>query len=171
VSDDNTVRLWDVASGKDIRTLTGHSEEVKCIVFSPDGKTLASGSGDYTVRLWDAASGKEILALTGHSGNVTSVTFSPDGKTLASGSDDKTIRLWDMDIFNLCLKEAMPTPLFLTFSEGAEYFCDVELEGQEYKKRSISYPDDKKFRPLLDPPAPGQTKFRQILEWAKKQQK
>jgi hypothetical protein len=66
------------------------------VAFSPDGKTLASGSYDCTIRLWDMQSGSSIGELTGHSYSVLSVAFSPDGKTLASGSYDCAIRLWDV---------------------------------------------------------------------------
>ncbi|NIM14878.1 MAG: hypothetical protein GTN53_25910 [Candidatus Aminicenantes bacterium] len=69
--------------------------EINTVDFSPDGKTIASGSEDGTICLWDAASGKNTQTLKGHTKGVTSVCFSPDGKTIASGSEDKTIRLWD----------------------------------------------------------------------------
>ncbi|MEH1977938.1 MAG: ribosome assembly protein 4, partial [Nostoc sp.] len=80
----------------EINTLEGHSSLVYSVGFSPDGKTLASGSGDKTIKLWDVSTGKAIKTLTGHSSLVNSVGFSPDGKTLASGSYDNTIKLWDV---------------------------------------------------------------------------
>ena len=75
---------------------TGHSSVVHSLVFSPDGKMLASGSWDHTIKLWDVVSGAELRTLKGHSDRVTSVAFSPDGKMLASGSWDHTIKLWDV---------------------------------------------------------------------------
>ena len=67
------------------RTLTGHTDSAGSVVFSPDGKTLASGRGDGTVRLWDAVTGEHKRTLTGHTDSVWDVVFSPDGSVLASG--------------------------------------------------------------------------------------
>jgi WD40 repeat protein len=63
------VKLWDIETGKEIKTLSGHSDSVLSVSFSVDGKTLASGSWDKTVKLWDTETGKEIKTLSGHSGS------------------------------------------------------------------------------------------------------
>src|SRR6267378_2608359 len=68
---------------------------VNAVVFSPDGKVLASASCDRTVRLWDATTGASKKTLMGHRFSVHAVSFSPDSTVLASASDDSTVRLWD----------------------------------------------------------------------------
>jgi WD40 repeat protein len=90
------ILLWDTATRTQRgEPLAGHTDWVNSLAFSPDGKTLASGSDDATVMLWDVASGEPIgQPLEGHTGWVSSVAFSPDGKTLASAGDGNVI-LWD----------------------------------------------------------------------------
>jgi WD40 repeat protein len=60
---DGTIRLWDLASGRELRRLEGHTDGVISVAFAPDGRSLASGSWDKTIRLWDVASGKELRRL------------------------------------------------------------------------------------------------------------
>ena len=88
--------LWDVASGRELRTFEGHGLAVRSVTFSPDGRTALSGSEDTTLKLWDVASGRELRTFQGHAGWVFSVAFSPDGRTVLSGSSDKTLKLWDV---------------------------------------------------------------------------
>jgi hypothetical protein len=96
---DKTVRLWDPATGKHLRTLAGHKSVVRGVAFSPDARWLASaGGGDSTVRLWDPATGEHLRTLAGHrptARGVTCVAFSPDARYLASGAYDMTVRLWN----------------------------------------------------------------------------
>jgi WD40 repeat protein len=93
---DTTLKLWDAATGREIRTFAGHSDWVRSVAFSPDGQQVLSGSGDKTLKLWDAATGREIRTFSGHSNRVNSVAFSPDGKQALSGSNDNTLKLWDI---------------------------------------------------------------------------
>jgi WD40 repeat protein len=83
---DCTVRLWDVAAGKETRRFEGHTYTVGSVAFSPDERLVASGGWDNSVRLWDASTGKQVRELKGHTENVWSIAFSPDGNYLLSGS-------------------------------------------------------------------------------------
>ncbi|KAL6691017.1 hypothetical protein J3F84DRAFT_398037 [Trichoderma pleuroticola] len=99
-SDDRTIKIWDVATGKEIRTFLAHWYSIYAVAFSADGCCLASGSFNETIRIWDVITGKERQTLqghkyTGHTDAVLSVTFSADGRYLASGSWDGTIKIWD----------------------------------------------------------------------------
>jgi WD40 repeat protein len=76
-------------------TLKGHQAWVSCLGFSPDGKTLVSGSEDKTVRIWDVTAGKESAIFAGHTKVIQAVAFSPDGQTVATASSDKTVRVLD----------------------------------------------------------------------------
>jgi len=95
-SDDATVRLWEVGSGRELRELKGHTGAVMSGAFSLNGGLVLSGSDDATVRLWELGSGRELHVLKGHTQAVYSVAFSPDGKLALSSSDDATVRLWEV---------------------------------------------------------------------------
>jgi RNA polymerase sigma factor (sigma-70 family) len=90
-------RLWDVASGKELRHFVGHTSWVWTVAFSPDGKQALSGGADNVLRLWDVKSGKELRVLQGHTRQVYRCAWSADGKRIVSGSQDNTVRLWDAD--------------------------------------------------------------------------
>jgi len=108
-SEDATARLWDEATGLQIRAFTGHTGDVTSVAFSPkDGRFVLTGSGDGTARLWDAATGQQIRSFVAHPEGfhytadgsmvdpaLTSVAFSPDGRFVLTGSHDNTARLWD----------------------------------------------------------------------------
>jgi WD40 repeat protein len=91
---DKTVKIWDAKSGKELKTLKGHTDQVYCVAINNDG-LVASGSRDKTIRLWDVKEAKTLKELKGHAESVESIAFSPNGKLLASGGLDKTVRLWD----------------------------------------------------------------------------
>lgn len=95
-SDDGTVRLWNVASGKQEAELKGR-DNFSSVLFSPDGKYLVAGSWDRTIWVWETASREVRGQLEGHKHYVTSIDFSPTGKVLASGSWDGSIRFWDLN--------------------------------------------------------------------------
>jgi hypothetical protein len=80
-----------------------------CVVFSPDGRRIATSSIDLTIKLWDSTTGQEVLTLRGHTSIVYCLAFSPDGRRLASGSGDWTVRIWDATPLSadaLCDQEA-----------------------------------------------------------------
>jgi WD40 repeat protein/energy-coupling factor transporter ATP-binding protein EcfA2 len=80
-----------------LQFLRGHTDQVMSVVFSPDGKLLASGSADHSIMLWDITTHQPVgQPLSGHTKAVTSIAFSPDGSILASGSEDNSVLLWDV---------------------------------------------------------------------------
>ncbi len=98
---DNTIKLWNIKTGKLIKTLTGHTSFINYLVISPDGQTLASASADNTINLWNLKKKEKIKTLTGHSSPVNALVISPDGQTLVSASADTKIKVWDLKMGTL----------------------------------------------------------------------
>ncbi len=101
-SRDNTIRIWEFASGRERNCLWKHRTGVNAVAFSPDGKTLASGAAEGEVILWSVAGGQELMRLDDHRGVIFALAFSPDGKILAAGghgADGKSaeVTLWYAD--------------------------------------------------------------------------
>ena len=92
---DQTAKVWEAASGRELLTLKGHSAPIWSVAFSPDGQRIVTGSEDQTAKVWEAASGKELLTLKGHSAPIWSVAFSPDGQRIVTGSEDQTAKVWE----------------------------------------------------------------------------
>jgi WD40 repeat protein len=114
------VKIWDVASGKEVFTLTSHTGPVFSVIFSPDGKYIATSSGDKTARLWDAISGEEILLVRAPD-ELTSVSMSPDNSQLAVASRDGTARIYLLKIEDLMALAKERVTRSLTSDECLQY--------------------------------------------------
>jgi WD40 repeat protein len=133
LSGDNggTIKLWESATGRLMRTLLGHSGPVQAVAFSPDGRSAVSGSFDRTVKLWELSTGRLVHTFQGHAGMVVHVAFSPDGGSVVSGSSDKTFKLWNLS-----------TGLVRTFEGHFGSVWDVEFSADGQTALS-SAPADK----------------------------
>lgn len=97
---DTTLKVWDAATGHQIRTFIRHTDGISSVAFSPDGKRIVSASHDKTLNIWDAATGEHALTLKGNTAEISCVAFSPDGKRIASGSASHMLNIgtsmvWD----------------------------------------------------------------------------
>jgi RNA polymerase sigma factor (sigma-70 family) len=115
--EDRTVRLWDVATGKELAQIRAE-KELTGMALSPDGTTVATGEVDGTVRLWQAATGKSLATLKGHTALVVGLAFAPDGRTLASTGNDQRVCVWEVATGKRLheLQERLPEAFCVAFS-------------------------------------------------------
>jgi len=102
---DNTIKIWDLKNGTEIRTLEGHSKGILHFDVTKDDKFLVSGAIDLTLKKWDIFSGKEIFTIDQYTNKINknnrfACTISPDNKFILSGSDDGLVRVWDFNTGN-----------------------------------------------------------------------
>jgi WD40 repeat protein len=95
-SNDNTSRIYEVATGKELQVLSGHTNDINSSEFSPDGKLALTASKDRTARVFEVSTGRELQVLSGLTGWVSSAVFSPDGKLALTASMDKTSRIYEV---------------------------------------------------------------------------
>jgi len=122
---DNKIKLWDVVSGKCLRTFEGHNGSVNSVCFSLDGRYALSGSDDCTLMFWEIFSGKRLFTLTGSEFPITSVFLTPDcGVAFSGGSNG--LKLWMLDWE---LEEKQPSD----WDEGARPFMEMFLRSHSFR--------------------------------------
>ena len=119
-SPSNAIKVWDVGSGTELMTLSGHEEFLTGLAFTPDGKRIVSSSTDNTLRVWDASTGQELMVFEGHEARISDIAISPDGKRIVSVSLDRTAKVWDI-------------------TTGAEL---IALHGLDKAIKSVAFSDD-----------------------------
>jgi WD40 repeat protein len=128
---DWSLRIWDVAAGRVVKTLTGHSGPILCVAVAPDGRRAISGSEDRTIRVWDMEDSRILHVFRQYMGAVRGVALSPDGQAVACISEDRAVRIWqlttgtDRRVFTAHSHQAraiawMPDGRHLVFSPGDE---------------------------------------------------
>lgn len=126
--EDSGIKLWDVETGKELRTLYGHRSYVRSIAFSPDGKKIVSGSDDFTVKVWDVMTGRQLVPEMVNRNFVYAVVFSPDGKKIISGGNDEALTIWDADTGKFVARFGEPKDFSLN-ADGTIYYSPAAIKS------------------------------------------
>jgi WD40 repeat protein len=143
---DKMVKLWDVASGKELKNLQDHIDAVFAVAFSPDGKHLASASQDRTVKIWDVATGNRLYTLGDALDGLNGIAYSPSGNQVSAAGYDKTIYIWTVGETEGALKQSLiadeESILALVWSPDGQTIITASSDG------SIRFRDAKTLDPL-----------------------
>jgi dipeptidyl aminopeptidase/acylaminoacyl peptidase len=126
---DQTARVWDAETGKEIALLKAHTNWVQSASFSPDGTRIVTASFDQTARVWDAESGKEIALLKAHDNGALDAKWRPDGRRIVTAGADGVARVWDMEwvlVRGATLRERVCAEKLI----GAQEFTADELSDE-----------------------------------------
>jgi WD40 repeat protein len=91
---DQTAKIWDVKTGTELMTLTGHDNYVRSAAYSPDGQRIVTAGWDQTAKIWGAKTGTELFTLKGHDGRVFSAVYNPNGQRIVTASYDGTVQIY-----------------------------------------------------------------------------
>ncbi|TKS81190.1 Dynein assembly factor with WDR repeat domains 1 [Collichthys lucidus] len=129
---DATAKLWDVETGEEVATLTGHTAEVLFLCFNTVGNQLVTGSFDHTVAIWDVASRRRVHTLIGHTGEISNVQFNWDCSLIVTASIDKTCKVNYHVLAFVFMWEAVSGKCVATLAGHKEEVLDVcfDLRGQ-----------------------------------------
>jgi WD40 repeat protein/tetratricopeptide (TPR) repeat protein len=150
---DDTARIWDGITGKQLAVLTGHSGSILCVAISNDGTQIITGADDNTVRLWDGRTGKQLLGFHNINGSVLSVAISPDGTRIVAGSEDKIARVWDAETGNqlATLSHTDPVSAVAITADGSKILTGSSTTLKMWDARtfvqSTSFANDYKGKP------------------------
>jgi WD40 repeat protein len=98
-SDDRTLKVWDLETGRPLAALEGHAGGGTACAVTPDGRRVVSASEDKTLKVWDLEIGRLLATLAGHADRVWACAVTPDGRRVVSASEDKTLKVWDLETY------------------------------------------------------------------------
>ena len=131
---DNTIKVWDIDSGRILHVFDSHTDRINCFSVSQKEDFLFSASNDCKIKMWDLRIGKEIRSFDGHQGDVTSLDLSPNQKYLVSGSQDKSIILWNIQDGEKTFISKFDQPVTnVSFSKYGEYLLITTMGNVLYK--------------------------------------